>query len=173
MLTREPLTAGQDVAALVRTHADVVWRYAMGMLRNTADADDATQETFLRVHRAMDTYTGDAAVRTWIIAICRNVCLDLLRRRRDHVALDERTHGGADTDADPASAVPILASIRDGMDELPDHLREAFVLVDVLGLSGVEAADVCGVAPTTLRSRLQRAHGRLVDHLTGGAHDGM
>lgn len=173
MRTREPLTAEHDVVALVREHAGVVWRYAMGLLRDSADADDATQETFLRVHQQLASFAGDASVRTWIVTICREVCLDLRRRRWSEPGRDERADAAGRHDQGPADGVPVLGAIGDGMGGLPDDLRDAFVLVDVLGLSRIEAAEICGIPPTSLRSRLHRAHGRLVDHVMGGADDGL
>lgn len=157
--------------ALVAEHADAVWRFAMTMLRQPDDADDVTQETFVRVHSALDTFRGDAAVRTWILAICRNACLDVLRRRRpDTLPLDHlETNPAAGAADDHATAVTARTVLAEAAAELPDDEREAFALVDVLGYSGEEAAEICQVPATTLRSRRHRAHARLVDRLTEAA----
>lgn len=155
---------------IVADHADVVWRYAMGMLRDAADAEDVTQETFLRVHRNMDGFRGDAAMRTWIVSICRNLCLDLLRRRREVVPLDRLAESELSQAAgeDHASMIAIQQDLAAGMAALPDPEREAVLMIDVLGFDGEQAARICSVRPTTLRSRRQRGHARLVEHLQGG-----
>lgn len=158
------------IEALVERHADVVWRFAVGILGDAADADEVAQDTFVRADGALDGFRGDAAPRTWLLAICRNLCIDRLRSRRPTVSLDELHEGGFDPGGEDRidDRVGLRALLRDGVDELPEDEREAFVLVDVLGFSGEEAAVVCEVPATTLRSRRHRAHHRLVEHVTAG-----
>ena len=157
---------------LVRSHTDVVWRFAMGMLRDAHEAEEVTQDTFVRVHRKLDTWRGDAALRTWIIAICRNLCIDRLRARRAEViSLDEVRAERAGREqatargGDHAERTALRDLLARAAADLPDEEREAFHLVDVLGFSGTEAAEIVGVPPTTLRSRLYRAHDHLVAHV--------
>lgn len=124
-------------------------------------ADDLTQETYVRAHRALAAYRGDASSRTWLLAIARRVCADEIRRRQRGRRLVERLAAtAADRDEvspDAAGAVDLwtlLAALG------PDQ-REAFVLTQVGGLSYAEAADACEVAVGTIRSRVARARERL------------
>src|SRR3954449_9767931 len=68
-----------------------VWHLAWFTLRDHHDAEDVTQETFLKAHRALGQYRRDGTLRPWLLTICRNACRDRLRaaQRRDVVALDE------------------------------------------------------------------------------------
>jgi len=153
-----------DVAAfeaLVRRHTDAVWRVARSMLRDDFAAEEAVQDTFLRAHRALPGFRGDAAVRTWLVSICSRVCIDRLRLvRAETVPLDEvavpyaREHGADDR-------LHLDAAVR----RLDVDERAAFLLVDVLGYTGAEAAGLVGAPASTMRSRVARARERLATDL--------
>ena len=157
-----------DFERLVAEHADVVWRFAMSMLRNAADADDAAQETFARAYVALDDFRGASSVRTWLLSICRNLCIDHVRRRREVAVGDDVQWMATGDGQDHADGVAIRAALQQGLAELDADQREAFVLVDVLGFAATEAAEICQVPATTLRSRRQRAHEGLVTLLSEG-----
>lgn len=158
--------AKPDFERLVADHSDVVWRFAMGMVRNTADADDVTQDTFARAYVALDGFRGESTVRTWLLSICRNLCIDHIRRQRELAVGDDVQRMAARAGRDHADGVAVRAALQQGMAALDDDQREAFVLVDVLGFAATEAAEICQVPATTLRSRRQRAHEELVALLT-------
>jgi RNA polymerase sigma-70 factor (ECF subfamily) len=152
-----------DVAAfeaLVRRHTGAVWRVARSMLRDDFAAEEAVQDTFLRAHASLATYRGEAAVRTWLAAICHRVCIDRLRlKRMETVPLDAAPPRRIVNDADERlhldAAVQRLA-----VDE-----RAAFLLVDVLGYTGAEAASIVGTPASTMRSRVARAREQLAADL--------
>ena len=150
--------SGDDAAfeVLVRRHTDAVWRVARSMLHDDFAAEEAVQDTFLRVYRSLATFRGEAAVRTWLVSICTRVCVDRLRSKRaDVVPLDRaetvRTAGPSDDRVHLEAAVRRLAT-----DE-----RAAFLLVDVLGYTSGEAAELIGAPASTLRSRVARAREQL------------
>ena len=123
-------------------------------------ADDVTQEVFLRAYRALPAFRGDSSARTWLLSIARRTCADAvrdLRRRRRLAALMERPV----TEPDFARSVSVEALL-DGLD--PER-RVAFVLTQVIGLSYVEAAEVCDCPIGTIRSRVARARADLVARL--------
>jgi RNA polymerase sigma-70 factor, ECF subfamily len=139
-----------------------VWHLAWFTLRDHHDAEDVTQETFLKAHRALGQYHRDGTLRPWLLTICRNACRDRLRaaQRRDVVALDEELAalaapgGGAGDGEDRERRIDFHRALA----ALPEDDREAFLLVDVLGCHSDEAARIAGVrASSTLRSRLARA----------------
>lgn len=157
--------AGGDQRAfelLVRRHTDSVWRLAYGMLRDRHAAEDASQEAFVKAYRALPGFRGDSSFRTWLLAITHRTCLDQIRRRREVVSLDEVRRERAH-DIDHATRIALQVAIED----LPEDERHAFMLVDVLGLSREEAASVSEIPASTLKSRLARAHGRLVSAIQG------
>ena len=127
---------------------------------NRQQADDVTQEVFLRAYRALPAFRGDSSARTWLLSIARRTCADAvrdLRRRRRLAALMERPV----TEPDFARSVSVEALL-DGLD--PER-RVAFVLTQVIGLSYVEAAEVCDCPIGTIRSRVARARADLVARL--------
>ena len=146
---------------LVRRHAAAVWRLARMMLHDDFQAEEATQDTFLKAHRSMSGFRGDASVKTWLLSICRRTCLDVLRARKPStVPLEE-----IDPPGEPEDGPEFWMTIRDAMRDLPPEDREAFYLVDVLGHSREEAAGIVDVPASTMRSRVARARQRLADAL--------
>lgn len=146
---------GDDTAfeLLVRRHTDAVWRFAKSSLGDPHLAEDAAQDTFLKAYRALPTFRGEAAVRTWLLSICHRTCLDRHRRRTAPVvALDEARHARA-----RAEQVELRLVIDEAVATLTDDERLAFTLVDALGHTAEEAAAVIGVPASTMRSRVGRA----------------
>ena len=156
--------ASGDEAAfelIVRRHADRVWRLARSVLSDDFAAEDAVQETFLKAHRSLGAFRGDAALSTWLLSICHRTCLDRVRRREAEVVPIERLRDRRSTDTQPDLSV----AIEQALPTLSNEERRAFQLVDVLGFSRAEAADIEQVPASTLRSRLARARERLVNAL--------
>lgn len=153
-------------AAFVRaTQADVT-RF-LTHLGAQGDAEDLTQETYLRAFRSLPRFAGQASARTWLFAIARRVAADhvrALKRRPRTVA------PGADPPA--VGRFDEQLALRDLLDTLPPEQREAFVATQVVGLSYEEAAEVCGCPVGTIRSRVARARGGLVARLGFKQGDG-
>ena len=143
---------------LVRRHTDAAWRMARSMLRDDFAAEEAVQDTFLKAHRNLHTFRGDAKVSTWLLSICHRTCIDRLRRKRlDVVSLEDvRREKGTEDHTD------LKIAVEEALDGLPHDEREAFVLVEVVGHSREDAADIVGVPPSTMRSRVSRAREKLV-----------
>jgi len=154
-------------AALVRATQSDVWRLCAA-LGDPQAADDLAQETYLRAFGSLHRFEGRSSLRTWLLAIARRVCADAIRSRRrrpfslvrDDVDL-EALAGGDGTDRVGEGAV-----VSDLLDRLDADRREAFVLTQLLGLSYAEAAVVAGCPVGTIRSRVARARGDLIDALT-------
>jgi RNA polymerase sigma-70 factor (ECF subfamily) len=166
-LTRLALAARDGdrgaLAAFVRRAQPDVWRLC-AHLTSWRDADDLTQDVFVRAIGAMNSFRGESSARTWMLTIARNACADHVRRtvRRRNLArrVDEREQSFAD----PSGAVALdllLATLE------PDR-RAAVVLTQLLGLSYEEAADVCGCPVGTIRSRVSRARADLLEAMAAG-----
>jgi RNA polymerase sigma-70 factor (ECF subfamily) len=147
--------AAGDLAAfeqLVRTYQQHVWRFVRRLLGDATVAEDVTQETFLRVFRRLPTFAFDAKFSTWVFQIARNAGIDELRSRQRRARL-----GSVAPPPRPSARAEIEAALA----SLPVDLREALVLVEVLGLRYHEVARVLGVPEGTVKSRVFSARSRL------------
>ena len=147
---------------LVIAYQHRVFGVALRMLGNRAEAEEIAQETFLRAHRALPEFRGEARLGTWLYAIASRLCLNRLatpeRRlaRADDAALAEAP--GHEPDAATAlERSELEAAVRDAIAALPDERRIVVVLRDLEGLSYEEIAQVLELEPGTVRSRLHRA----------------
>jgi RNA polymerase sigma-70 factor, ECF subfamily len=164
-LTRLALSArdGDRLAlgAFVRRSQGEVWRF-VASLAGRADADEVTQDVYVRAWKALPAFRGDSSARTWLLVIARRACADAVRshiRRRNLTVRSQAEAAVAATSSpDPADGSALAALV----DALPADRREAFVLTQLLGCSYDEAADVCGVPVGTIRSRVARARADLV-----------
>jgi len=147
---------------LVRATQADVWRCCAHLVDADA-ADDLTQETYMRLVRALSRFRGDASGRTYVLSIARRVCADEIRRRTRSRALTNRLRRRRVVvhEVDGATA----GALEDLVDALDADRRAAFVLTQLLGLSYEEAADVCDCAVGTIRSRVSRARQILIDAL--------
>ncbi|MFE9207449.1 sigma-70 family RNA polymerase sigma factor [Micromonospora sp. NPDC007230] len=160
----------QAAAAFVRALQVPVWRF-LAHLAGPAEADDLTQETFLRALRSLPGFAGRSSARTWLFTIARRVAVDHVR------AAATRPRVSALTDweraAEAAGAVTSggddAVTLRRLIAALTPERREAFVATQLVGLSYAEAAQVCGCPVGTIRSRVARAREDLVAAWRGDA----
>lgn len=167
------LARGRDeaaVRAITKRYNRRLFRIARSILRNDAEAEDVVQETYVRAFTGLDMFRGDAAFGTWITRIAMNEALGRLRRRRPTV--DWETYGvnrpqaeiihfpasmaGSDPEQSMAQG-EIRAVLERAIDELPDAFRAVFVARIVEGMSVEETADLFGLQPETVKTRLHRA----------------
>ena len=151
--------AGAQVAFVRSTQAEV-WRFCAALVDPGA-ADDLTQETYLRVFKALPAFEGRSGIRTWLLGIARRACADHLRAVVRRRRLDAKLAAEAWTDV-PASDPAGRLGTADLLRALSEERRTAFVLTQVVGLSYAEAADVEEVPVGTIRSRVARAREELV-----------
>jgi RNA polymerase sigma-70 factor, ECF subfamily len=151
---------GGELAAfeqLVRAYQQHVWRFLRRLLGDATVAEDVTQETFLRVFRRLPTFTFEAKFSTWVFQIARNAGIDELRSRQRRARLT----AVAPPPVPPAGAPHARAEIEAALASLPVDLREAVLLVEVLGLRYHAVARVLGVPEGTVKSRMFSARSRL------------
>jgi RNA polymerase sigma-70 factor (ECF subfamily) len=161
--------AGDRAAAgdLVRATQAQVHRFLVH-LAGAREAEDLTQETYLRAMRALPRFAARSSARTWLLAIARRVAADHVRAvvRRPRTAQLEDWQSAADL-AD-ARRLGNAARFEDGvllrrlLADLRPERREAFVATQVLALGYAEAAEVCDCPVGTIRSRVARARADLV-----------
>lgn len=143
-----------DLPRIFDQHGAMVYRRALRLLGSPADAEDATQEIFIRAFRAAASFDGRSSVATWLYAITTNYCLRLLRdcaRRRE---LDAENLGPLD----PQSLVSVdkLLLLRHLLAIADEELARAAVCVYLEGMSHAEAAEVLGVSKRTVGNHIER-----------------
>jgi len=148
--------------ALVRAYQGDVWRLCLRLMGNPAQADDVTQDAFVRIFRFLPRYRGDSKFSTWVFAIARNCALDEMRKTKRRRLLLERAHMQPQIQhAEQSSTV----EVRDALAALSLELREPIVLIDMLGESYRDASIVLGIPEGTVKSRVHRGRSQLADAL--------
>ncbi|MGH9245829.1 MAG: RNA polymerase sigma factor [Acidimicrobiales bacterium] len=158
---------------LLRRHYDRIYAVCRRLAANEADALDATQEALIAIVRGLSRFDGRSAFGTWCYRVATNACLDELRRRSrrprtglpDDEAGDERTVPSLDARVDDAVADRLAVDA--ALASLPDEFRAPVVLRDLCQLDYAEIADVLGIPPGTVRSRIARGRAALARHLGG------
>ena len=159
-------TAFEEV---VRATHRQVYTQALRLVGDRQDAEDVTQETFLRVFRGLSGFRGDAQFETWLYRITANVAMTHLRRRGRFGDLfpedeDERLEAPSGSQL-PADATVGRQALAAALASLPDPMRVAVVLKDVYGLSCLEISEMEGSTEGAIKVRLHRARKRLKDVL--------
>jgi len=136
--------------------------FARSLTRNRTEADDLVQETLLKALSNIDRFDPGTNLRAWLFTILRNTYYtDMRKRRRENEGLSALAQ--QDSNVGPSQEWSMtLQSLQDALGQLPDDQREALVLVGAAGLSYEEAAEVCGCALGTIKSRVNRARTKLL-----------
>lgn len=163
--------SSEAITALVEEYATTLYRVAYSVTRNVAEAEDAVQETFLRVLRHSDKLAEIRDQRVWLVRIVWNVVLDKKRRAKtrpetddigDHVRSLRASGFGADEQAISSQQYQRILGL---IDQLPRKEREAILLSAVEELSTTQAAAVLGTTESSVRSRIFRARRALSELL--------
>ncbi len=147
---------------LARRHQDALYRVALRVLGDPAEAEDALQEALLSAWRRIDRFRGDAAFSTWMYRIVTNQCVVALRRRRPQPVADAgRELAASDSPERAAELDAELAALGRAVQDLPDDLRVCWVLRELEGLGYAQIAEVTGAGEPTVRGRIHRGRVRL------------
>ncbi|HEY5677729.1 MAG TPA: sigma-70 family RNA polymerase sigma factor, partial [Myxococcales bacterium] len=165
-----PLLARQNpdraFERLYQKHAGDVYRYALVVLRNEADAEDVTQTTFMNAYRALERGEKPRTPQNWLIAIAHNVCRQRFRqtqRRPNEVELNEEL-AEAYVEDDPVSA----EDIRRALGHLAFNQRAALVMRELEGRSYQEIAEILGLSVSAVETLIFRARRALREQLEEG-----
>lgn len=138
------IAAPANFEQLYRTHGERMKSIAYNHLGSVSDAEDAVQETFLKIHRAISTFTGEASFSTWAYRILINTCYDHLRKRKrrgDEESLDETP-----VERTASSVDDTRMMLRRLLERLPEQRRSVFTLFEIEGLSHAEIAGILGIS---------------------------
>lgn len=132
-------------ASIYIRHGERMKSMAYNQLGNVSDAEDAVQETFLKVHRAASSYNGEAAFTTWLYRILINTCYDMLRKRNRRIR--ETPIDDIVSESRAASAVDDVKrmALRKLLSDLPEQRRTVFSLFEIEGLSHAEIAGILDI----------------------------
>ena len=172
------LALGGDVRAferLVERHRDTVYRVA-ARVTGDVDADDVTQDTFLRAYHRLDRYRGDATFRAWVLQIAHNAALSHAGRRPEPpIPLseleDEPPAAPAGTPADQVEGRERRRRLDVKVRGLSPQHRAVLVLRDIEGLSYDEIAHVTATPVGSVKARLHRARDEMIDLLRRNTYD--
>jgi RNA polymerase sigma-70 factor (ECF subfamily) len=176
-----------DAAAfgqLVRRHQQRIHRLAVHMLRDRAEAEDVTQETFIRAYQALARFDGRSEPYTWFYRITINLSLNTIRSRKtartsgqssddprlDALLVEKRPSAMADPPGD-AQRKQLYAALCEGVDELSDTLRTTLILVCIDGRSHEEASAILGAPEGTIAWRVHEARRKLRAFMLGKGFD--
>jgi RNA polymerase sigma-70 factor (ECF subfamily) len=173
-----------DPVAAFEEYRDRIYRYALGLVRDPAEADDLVQDTFLRAHTRLATLRDPSAVGTWLFRIATNLAHDRFRSASSRVgrtrSLDRPAEEGCpagsvslvDEDAPRVDEViekeEMSRCVRDYIDGLPDDYRAVILLKDLQGLTNPEIAEMLECSVATVKIRLHRARLKLKATLEAG-----
>jgi RNA polymerase sigma factor (sigma-70 family) len=152
---------------LVQTHQGIALRVAYLVLRDPAEAEDATQDAFVKAYRSLHRFRAEAPFLPWLLRIVRNEALNRVRstKRRERLAF-EVANDPVSGDAAPSPEAEVI-SVQERervlalIDKLPERYRSVIVHRYLLGLSEAETAEILRLPAGTVKSRCSRALERL------------
>ena len=164
------------IRAIIRSNNRRLYRLARGILRNDSEAEDVVQETYVRAFTHLDNFRGGSRFGTWLGRIAINEALGRLRRRRAGVETSlEPEHLNAQIIPFPAPAASdpektmaqrqIQNVVEQAIDELPEPFRIVFMTRVVEGMNVEETAEILGLKPETVKTRLHRARAVLRENV--------
>ena len=147
-----------DVVALIPDLRAFAW----SLSRNGSDADDLVQETLIKAWSHRDKFEPGTNLRAWLFTILRNTYYTAAIRRRREVSDETGKYAATLTSAASQDWSVALHALQAALQKLPDEHREALILVGAAGMTYEEAAEICGCALGTIKSRVNRARVRLL-----------
>lgn len=178
LIARAQSTQLEAFNHLVSRHQNAVYSVALRYMRAPDLADDVTQDTFLRAYRSIDTFNNNNGIgfRSWLLRIAANRALDVLRAQKRRpagsldAAIDDEDSNWSpedpgETPLEFAERGDLAQHLERALGRLSPDQRIVVILSDIQGHSYDEIAEMIGVAPGTVKSRLHRARARLRDIL--------
>ena len=153
---------------ILSTYKTQVYRTALMILKNEADAEDASQDIFLNIYKSLHKWKGNSALSTWIYRITHNVCIDIIRKRKRNDASPLTTYNDdgeenilpvIDEQADVEEKViqkSAYGALYAAIDKLPGKYREVIIFREINNLSYEEISQILSLPQGTVKSRIKR-----------------
>lgn len=139
--------------------------FALSLTRNPSTADDLVQDTVLKAWASLDRFEPGTNMRAWVFTILRNTFYSDTRKRQREIADVDGAHAARLSQKPDHDGRLDLRDFAAAFTKLPDEQREVLILIGASGLSYEEAAEICGCAVGTIKSRLNRGRARLSELL--------
>ena len=159
---------------LIKQYKNNIFNYALYMMKNRMDADDITQEIFIKIWKNIGSFNYKSA-KSWIMKSTHNLCIDYLRRRQvnekrqvdiDSKYVNEISGAGTLTDTEVKYKRELLKDkIKTGIEKLPDNLKSVFVLYELQGFKYQEISETLSMPVNSVKVYLMRARHKLQDEL--------
>ncbi|NBX66800.1 MAG: sigma-70 family RNA polymerase sigma factor [Proteobacteria bacterium] len=156
--------------AVMETYMQDIFRFSYSLLGNQSKAEDIAQETFLRLWSHGRTWSPKGRLKSWLLKIAHNLCIDEIRRIHGHVNVDDVAPMLADTSAGPREILADMQAasiLRQALFLLPERQRAALMLVHYNERTNIEAADIMDISVDALESLLARGRRALREKLDG------
>jgi RNA polymerase sigma-70 factor (ECF subfamily) len=166
------------VRAIIKSNNRRLYRIARGILRNDSEAEDVVQETYARAFTHLEDFRGDSSLSTWLSRIAINEALGRLRRERPEVEWTSLPSGTLEAQIiqfplsamseDPEKSMAqreIQHVVEHAIEGLPDPFRIVFITRVIEGMNVEETAELLGLKPETVKTRLHRARTMLRDNV--------
>jgi RNA polymerase sigma-70 factor (ECF subfamily) len=145
--------------------------FAVSLCGDRDRADDLVQETLFKAWNHLDSFKEGTNLKAWLFTILRNTYFSERRKRKREVEDADGSYAARLASKPEQHGHMDMKDFQEALSHLPDDQREALVLVGAAGFSYEEAAEISGCAVGTIKSRVNRARGRLVDALQLGEAD--
>jgi len=178
LVTRARARDEAAIRSLMQANNRRLYRLARGILRNDGEAEDVVQETYVRAFTHLAEFRGDSSLATWLARIAMNEALGRLRRQRPAVELTSLPPGALEAQIiqfphsapseDPEKSMAqreIQHVVEHAIDELPEAFRIVFITRVIEGMNVGETAEILGLKPETVKTRLHRARAMLRDNV--------
>lgn len=164
-MSRDPVANGKhtDPREEITQHLPAMRAFALSLTRNGSVADDLVQDTIVKAWRNIDKFQAGTNMRAWLFTILRNTFYSDRRKSRREVPDVDGAFAATLSEKPAHDGRLAMADFERAFAELPDEQREALILVGASGFSYEEAAETCGVAVGTIKSRVNRARARLTE----------
>jgi RNA polymerase sigma-70 factor (ECF subfamily) len=139
--------------------------FAISLTGRPDYADDIVQETIIRAWTQFESFEPGSNLKAWLFTILRNEYFSQIRKTKREVEDPDGIHAGQLVESPSQHGMMDLDDFKQALDKLPDDQREAVILVGASGFTYEEAAEICAVAPGTIKSRVSRARVSLVELL--------
>src|SRR4051794_22343854 len=165
------------IRAIMQANNRRLYRIARGILRNDSEAEDVVQETWVRAFTHLESFRGDSSLATWLARIAMNEALGRLRRQRPNVEWTTLPPGTIEAQiiqfplsasSDPEKTMAqreIQQVVEHAIDDLPEAFRIVFITRVIEGMNVEETAEILGLKPETVKTRLHRARTMLRNNI--------